>query len=234
MSSNYRLGAFLLSLCAAAFGSTSVCKAETIIHDFQNGTFGPFNVQGAPVVGAVVADNEPDFAGDLVGFISDPDGGFQTVMQMTTGGTLALLPALHANDTIEWEVDSATYTGDFANNHVVFQSNDPIGFNVLDGSAQFMSVTTADQTYRHTYGTGEGRTILNTIDPDHDGDINEHGFTFFNIFIIQQAGDGQSSALAYDDIRLTTLVPEPTSVMLFVLGSVLAIATRSRGRFAGR
>jgi hypothetical protein len=52
--------------------------------------------------------------------------------------------------------------------------------------------------------------------------------------IIQQAGDGQSSALAYDDIRLTTLILEPTTAMLFVLGSVLVIAMRSRGRFAGR
>jgi hypothetical protein len=221
---NRMCGAFLLSIGAAVMG---VCPAgaDYMLHDFQDGTFGPFNLEGAPIVGAVIADNEPDFVGDRAALINDPNGGFQVVLVYPNA--TSILPQLHANDTIEWEVDSATYTGDFVNNFVVFQSNDPIGFNVLDGSNQFMNITTADQTYTHNYGAGEGRTILNTIDPDHDGDINEHGFTFFNVFVIQQAGDGQSSTLGYDDFRLTgEVIPEPTSVVLLALASAFVIGMR--------
>lgn len=235
MSSIKRVGLLVVSFCALILITVSANSAELLIHNFDDGTFGPFSPSGAPVTAFVVPDGEPDYVGDRVGLIDDPRGGFQVVMQITTGGALALLPALHAHDTIEWEVDSATYTGDFLNNFVVFQTHDGSqsppgpGFTVLDGSARFMNATTADQTYSHNYKTGNGGVFLDTIDPDKDGDIFEHGYTFFNIFIIQQVGDGQTSTVGYDNFRLTA-VPEPTSAMLLLVGAAVAAFTgRRRG-----
>jgi hypothetical protein len=229
MSLFSRLASLLMVACLLS-GAASLSMADVIIHDFQDGTFGPWNPAGAPVIAAVVPDSEPDFAGDRAGLVFDPDGGFQVAMTMTTGPALALLPALHANDTFEWEVDTSSYGGDFLGNHLVFQSGGSIGFNVLDGSFNFMAVTNDDQTYSHNYGAGEGRTILDTIDPDHDGDIFEHGFEFFNIHIIQQVADNQNSSVAYDNIRLTGEIPEPSCTLLLMTSGVAAVLQRRKRR----
>lgn len=236
MMSRVKFGLHMLSLCIAAIVTASLAPGEVIIHDFQDGTFGPWGPAGAPISAAVVADTEPDFDGDLVGILNDPDGGFQTIMSLSTGSTLALLPALHANNIFEWEVDSAEYGGDFLNNHLVFQTNtiegNPLsGFNVLDGSARFMNNTTEDQLYSYNYnseGGGEGRAFLNMIDPDQDG-ILAPGFTFFNIFVIQQVADGQSSTVRYDDFRLR--VPEPATTALLAAGAIGLGAVRLRRKF---
>lgn len=236
MSFERKAASVAMVCCLVAIVATPVAQADFIIHDFQDGTFGPWTVGGGLTSG-VGPDSEPDFAGDQVGFVSDPSPSFQTVLQISTSGVNgALLQALHANDTIEWEVDAASYGGDFLNNHVVFQTNLPAplgGFNVLAGSARGFAATTDDQLYSYNFdldGDGEGRAILNAIDPDKDGFI-EAGLSM-NIFIIQQAGGSTANAVAYDDFILRRVIPEPSSVVLLGTGAILAgvVGCRRRSR----
>lgn len=204
-----------------------------LIHDFDDQSLGPLIASAGGTTTIIPGTGGPT---DYAAQVEDAGGGFTAVLNIDGE---ALLQELHANTTITWDIESAVWSGGFNNNHVVFQSNLPGalgGFNTLANSALgFYPSGTTNRTYTYNYdnqngnvagGTGEGRQILNALDGDKDGVIDPgSGATFFNVFIIQQTGGGESSTFVYDNIAL---IPEPSGALLMLLGMSCAMKFRRR------
>jgi hypothetical protein len=211
---------------AAVAGLAVSASAQVLISDFQSGTFDTVFVNSgdARITNAAVVSGN-DGAGDFAATITAepapapaPQNQFVPVLRFNAANFLA---EFHANDSIEFELESVNYTGDFLNTFVVFQANGGVGFVTLNGSAQFSENGATDVAYAYNYeleGDGQGRTILDTIDSDRDGTLDD-GFTFFNVFLVQQVGNGETSTVVYDDIRLT-VIPEPATAGLIGLAGL--------------